>query len=89
MTKFAVTAVNIGEGSDFKPKFIALVDSIFQAKNAVNNYLYKEIIEVENQLGIMMEIDNTELHAADDTGMYAIQMNIQMVNIDICLDIRV
>lgn len=35
MTKFAVTAVNIGEGSDFKPKFIALVDSIFQAKNAV------------------------------------------------------
>ena len=36
-----------------------------------------------------MEIDNTELHAADDTGMYAIQMNIQMVNIDICLDIRV
>ena len=89
MTKFAVTAVNIGEGSDFKPKFIALVDSIFQAKNAVNNYLYKEIIEVENQSGIMMEIDNTELHAADDTGMYAIQMNIQMVNIDICLDIRV
>lgn len=89
MTKFAVTAVNIGEGSDFKPKFIALVDSIFQAKNAVKNYLYKEIIEVENQLGIMMEIDNTELHAADDTGMYAIQMNIQMVNIDICLDIRV
>ncbi len=89
MTKFAVTAVNIGEGSDFKPKFIALVDSIFQAKNAVKNYLYKEIIEVENQSGILMEIDNTELHAADDTGMYAIQMNIQMVNIDICLDIRV
>lgn len=89
MTKFAVTAVNIGEGSDFKPKFIALVDSIFQAKNAVKNYLYKEIIEVENQLGIMMEIDNTGLHAADDTGMYAIQMNIQMVNIDVCLDIRV
>ena len=89
MTKFAVTAVNIGEGSDFKPKFVALVDSIFQARNAVNNYLYKEIIEVENQTGIMMEIDNTGLHAADNTGMYAIQMNIQMVNIDICLDIRV
>lgn len=89
MTKFAVTAVNIGEGSDFKPKFIALVDSIFQAKNAVKNHLYKEIIEVENQLGIMMEIDNTGLHAADDTGMCAIQMNIQMVNIDVCLDIRV
>ena len=89
MTKFAVTAVNIGEGSDFKPKFIALVDSIFQAKNAVKNYLYKEIIEVENQSGILMEIDNTGLHAADDTGMYAIQMNIQMVNIDVCLDIRV
>ena len=89
MTKFAVTAVNIGEGSDFKPKFVALVDSIFQARNAVNNYLYKEIIEVENQTGIMMEIDNTGLHAADNTGMYAIQMNIQMTNIDICLDIRV
>jgi hypothetical protein len=89
MTKFAVTAVNIGEGSDFKPKFIALVDSIFQAKNAVKNYLYKEIIEVENQSGIMMEIDNTGLHAADDTGMYAIQMNIQMANIDICYSLDV
>jgi len=61
----------------------------FRLKTPLKNYLYKEIIEVENQLGIMMEIDNTELHAADDTGMYAIQMNIQMVNIDICLDIRV
>jgi hypothetical protein len=89
MTKFAVTAVNIGEGSDFQPKLIALVDSIFQARNAVKNYLDKEIAEVEDQSGIKMEIDNTGLHAADDTGRYAIQMNIQMANIDICLDIRV
>jgi hypothetical protein len=89
MTKFAVTAVNIGEGSDFQPKLVALVDSLFQAKNAAKNYLDREIAEVEDQSGIKMEIDNTELHAADDTGMYAIQMNIQMVNIDICLDIRV
>jgi hypothetical protein len=89
MTKFAVTAVNIGEGSNFEPKLVALVDSIFQAKNAVKNYLDKEIAEVEDQSGIKMEIDNTGLHAADDTGICAIQMNIQIVNIDICLDIRV
>ena len=89
MMKFAVTAVNIGEGSDFQPKLVALVDSIFQAKNAVKNHLDREIAEVEDQSGIIMEIDNTGLHAADDTGMCAIQMNIQMVNIDVCLDIRV
>jgi hypothetical protein len=87
MTKFAVTTVNIGEGSDFKPKLVALVDSIFQARNAAKNYLDKEIAEVEDQSGIKMEIDHTGLHAADDTGMCAIQMNIQEVNIDICLTI--
>ena len=89
MTKFAVITVNIGEGSDFQPKLVALVDSIFQARNAVKNYLDKEITEVEDQSGIKMEIDNTGLRAADDTGMCAIQMSIQMVNIDVCLDIRV
>jgi hypothetical protein len=89
MTKFVVTAVNIGKGSDFKPKLVALVDSIFQARNAVKNYLDREIDEVEDQSGIKMEIDHTGLHAADDTGMYAIQMNIQMANIDICYSLDV
>lgn len=85
MTKFAVTAVNIGEGSNFKPTLVALVDSIFQARNAAKNHLDREIAEIEDQSGIKMEIDHTGLHAADDIGMCAIQMNIQTVNIDICL----
>ena len=51
MTKFAVTAVNISEGSDFQPKLVALVDSLFQAKNAAKNYLDREIAEVEDQSG--------------------------------------
>lgn len=89
MIKFAVTAVNISEGSDFQPKLVALVDSLFQAKNAAKNYLDREIAEVEDQSGVTMEIDNTGLHAADDAGICAIQMNIQMVAIDICLDVRV
>lgn len=88
MTKFAVTAVNIGEGSDFKPKLVALVDSIFQARSTVKDYLDKEIAEVEDQSGIKMEIDNTGLHAADNTGMCAIQMNIQMVNVDIGVHVQ-
>jgi hypothetical protein len=87
MKKFAVTAVNIGEGSDFRPKLIAIVESQFQAIDAALNYLNRECDEIEDQSGSEMLIDDVNLHAADNYGMYGIQMNIQEIDLDVTFSI--
>ena len=87
MKKFAVTAVNIGEGSDFRPKLIAIVESKSQATNAALNYLERECDEIEDQFGIEMLIDDVNLHAADNYGMYGIQMNVQEIELDVTFSI--
>ena len=87
MKKFAVTAVNIGEGSDFRPKLIAIVESRFQAIDAALNYLNRECDEIEDQSGSEMLIDDVNLHAADNYGMYGIQMNIQEIDLDVTFSI--
>ena len=85
MKKFAVTTVNIGEGSDFIPKLIAIVESKSQATNAALNYLKCECNEIEDQTGCEMLIDDVHLHAADTYGMCAIQMNIQEIKLDVTI----
>lgn len=87
MKKFAVTAVNIGEGSDFVPKLIAIVESQFQATDTALNYLNRECDEIEDQTGSEMLIDDVNLHASDNYGMYGIQMNIQEIELDITFSI--
>lgn len=85
MKKFAVTVVNISEGSNFIPKLIAIVETKLQANNAALNYLKHECDEIEDQTGCEMLIDDVHLHAADTYGMYAIQMNIQEIELDVFL----
>jgi hypothetical protein len=87
MKKFAVTAVNIGEGSDFRPKLIAIVESRFQAIDAALNYLNRECDEIEDQSGSEMLIDDVNLHASDNYGMYGIQMNVQEIELDVTFSI--
>jgi hypothetical protein len=83
MKKFAVTAVNIGEGSDFIPKLITIVSSKSQATNAALNYLKCECDELEDQTGCEMLIDDVNLHASDTYGMYGMQMNVQEIELDV------
>ena len=87
MKKFAVTAVNIGEGSDFIPKLIAIVESRSQATNAALNYLKCECDEIEDQSGSEMLIDDVNLHASDNYGMYGMQMNVQEIELDVAISL--
>jgi hypothetical protein len=85
MKKFAVTAVNIGEGSDFSPKLIAIVETQFGATNAALNYLKRECDEIEDQSGCEMLINDVHFHAADTYGMYGIQMGIQEIELNVTI----
>ena len=83
MKKFAVMAVDIGEGSNFKPKLIALSDSISHAKNAALNYLIARCSAFMSQSGTEMSIDDECLRAADEYGIHAIQISIQPIAFDV------
>ena len=83
MKKFAVMAVNIGEGSDFIPKLITIADSKWSARNDALHYLNRECDEIRDQSGCQMIIDTERLHASDTYGMYAIQMNVQEIELDV------
>lgn len=80
MKKFAVTAVNISEGSDFIPKLIVIMESKWRARNEALRYLNRECNEIRDQSGCEMLIDTIHLHASDNYGKYKIQMNIQEIN---------
>ena len=77
MKKFAVMVTNLSDGSDFKSKLIALVDSNQQAYDAVENY-FQDIIKEYAEVGVKIEVDEW-LHAADEDGMYAWQASIQEI----------
>jgi hypothetical protein len=82
MKMFSVMAVNLNEGSDYSAKTIGLAKSMKEAKEISNEYLKCEIAELNDQAGIEMFIDNTGLHAADEYGMYGIQISIQEIDIN-------
>ena len=77
MKKFAVMVTNLSDGSDFKAKLVALVDSNQQAYDAVENY-FQDIIKEYAEVGVKIEVDEW-LHAADEDGMYAWQASIQEI----------
>ena len=79
MKKFAVMVTNLSDGSDFKSKLIALVDSNQQAYDAVENY-FQDIIKEYAEVGVKIEVDEW-LHAADEYGQYAWQMSIQEIEL--------
>ena len=83
MKKFAVMVTNLSDGSDFKAKLVALVDSNSQAMNAAENHL-QSIIKEYAESGVKIEADEW-LHASDKYGMYAWQMSIQEVELKIQL----
>ena len=77
MKKFAIMVTNFSYNSDCKAKFVALVDSNKQALDVVENY-FQDIIKEYAEVGVKIEVDEW-LHAADEDGMYAWQMNIQEI----------
>ena len=83
MKKFAVMAVNIGEGSDFVPQLITIEESKWSARNEALHYLNRECDEIRDQSGCQMIIDTERLRASDTHGMYAIQMNVQEIELDV------
>ena len=79
MKKFAVMVTNISDGSDFKAKLVALVDSNKQALDVVENY-FQDIIKEYAEYGVTIKSDEW-LHASDENGMYAWQMSIQEIEL--------
>ena len=79
MKKFAVMVTNLSDGSDFKAKLVALVDSNKQALNVVENY-FQDIIKEYAELGVTIKTDEW-LHASDENGMYAWQASIQEIEL--------
>ena len=79
MKKFAVMVTNISDGSDFKAKIVALVNSNSEAIKAAENHL-DYIIKEYSKVGITIEADEW-LHAADEYGQYAWQMSIQEIEL--------
>lgn len=79
MKKFAVMVTNISDGSDFKAKLVALVDSNKQALDVVENY-FQDIIKEYAEYGVTIKSDEW-LHAADEYGQYAWQMSIQEIEL--------
>ena len=77
MKKFAVMVTNLSDGSDFKSKLIALVDSNQLAYDAVEN-CFQDSINEYAEVGVKIEVDEW-LHAADEDGMYAWQASIQEI----------
>ena len=79
MKKFAVMVTNLSDGSDFKSKLVALVDSNKQALDAVEKY-FQDIIKEYAEFGVTIKTDEW-LHAADEYGEYAWQASIQEIEI--------
>lgn len=83
MKKFAVMVTNISDNSDCKAKLVALVDSNKQALDVVENY-FQDIIKEYAELGVTIKTDEW-LHASDENGMYAWQMSIQEIEMEVDL----
>jgi hypothetical protein len=81
MKKFAVMVTNLSDSSDCKAKLVALVDSNSQAMNAAENHL-QSIIKKYAESGVKIEADE-RFRASDEYGMYAWQMSIQEIELNI------
>lgn len=80
MKKWCVMRVDIGEGSDYKPKFMGLWDSPNEAKSVAISALETFKNEMA-QKDIDITVYPYTLNAYDEFNMYGWQINIEEIEL--------